>query len=179
VKWSTQTNGFVIMYYRRAYILGGTYFFTVNLLNRKTSLLTDHINHLRKAINTVKKQRPFKLDAMVIMPEHLHAMITLPESDADFSTRWMLIKSTFSRSIPRNEKITLSRQSKGERGIWQRRFWEHSIRDNIDYENHINYIHYNPVKHGYVSKASDWPYSTIHQYIKNNLLNENLSYKNE
>jgi len=155
------------MQYRRADIKGASYFFTVNLANRKSTLLVDEIEKLRHAIKTVKQRHPFKIDAIVIMPNHLHAVITLPVGDNDFAKRWMLIKASFSRQIPIGEEVSLSRASKRERGIWQRRYWEHLIRDDNDYQTHINYIHYNPVKHGYVEKAVNWPYSSIHQHIKN------------
>jgi len=159
------------MRYRRADIKGGTYFFTVNLAERQNTLLVDEFDKLRHAMNKVKKQRPFKLDAMVVLPDHLHAMWSLPVGDSDYATRWMLIKAGFSRQIPRLERINKSRQTKGERGIWQRRYWEHLICDEDDYEKHFDYIHYNPVKHGYVAQAVDWPYSTLHEQISNGTLN--------
>ncbi len=161
------------MKYRRSDVAGGTYFFTVNLADRNQTLLVDEFDILRDVINKVKKQHPFCLDAMVVLPEHLHALLTLPPDDKDFATRWMLIKSGFSRQLPKLEKINKSRKRKGERGIWQRRYWEHLICDSNDFKRHVNYIHYNPVKHGYVKIAVDWPYSTIHQYIKKNLLDIN------
>ncbi|MDF1688161.1 MAG: transposase [Cycloclasticus sp.] len=160
------------MQYRRADIKGATYFFTVNLANRKKTALVDNIDALRESIRTVKNRHPFKIDAMVIMPNHLHAMLTLPEGDNDYATRWSLIKSGFSRQIPKIESISPSRATKGERGIWQRRYWEHCIRDDRDYEAHVNYIHDNPVKHGYVKHAVDWPYSSIHQHIKSGYINK-------
>ena len=153
------------MQYRRSDVAGATYFFTVNLAIRKNTLLVSEIDKLRAAINQVKKRHPFKLDAMVVLPDHMHVMWTLPIGDNDFSKRWMLIKSGFSRSIANDEEINISRKKKGERGIWQRRFWEHLIRDEVDYENHINYIHNNPVKHGYVDRVRDWPHSTFHDYV--------------
>ena len=159
------------MIYRRADTKGGTYFFTLNLAKRNRTLLIDHIDILRNVINGVKKQHPFKLDAMVVLPDHLHAMLTLPENDNSFPTRWRLIKAGFSRQIPQHERISKSRKTKGERGNWQRRYWEHLIRDDRDYEKHVDYIHYNPVKHGYVSQAIDWPYSTIHDYVERGLVN--------
>ncbi|MDH5631240.1 MAG: transposase [Gammaproteobacteria bacterium] len=161
------------MQYRRADICGGTYFFTVNLEERNKTLLVDEFDKLRMVFNDVKKRHPFKLDAMVVLPEHIHAMMTLPPNDNDFAKRWMLIKSDFSRLLPKTEKKNTSRQTKGERGIWQRRYWEHLIRDETDYINHVNYIHYNPVKHGYVTNAIDWKYSTIHRYVDCNLLPKN------
>lgn len=155
-----------MMQYRRADIAGGTYFFTVNLLERKRSLLVDHIDLLRNVIGNVKYRHPFHIDAMVVLPDHLHALWTLPAGDRDYPTRWMLIKAEFSRTLAKDECCSNSRQSKGERGIWQRRYWEHLIRDDGDYARHMDYIHFNPVKHGYVERASDWPYSSIHRYIK-------------
>lgn len=165
------------MRYRRADVKGGTYFFTVNLANRKRTLLVDEFEILRLVINNVKKQHPFQLDAMVVLPEHLHAILTLPVGDNDFAKRWMLIKTGFPRQLPKLERINDSRKSKGERGIWQRRYWEHVIRDELDFEKHVNYIHYNPVKHGYVKRAIDWPNSTIHEYIRKGILNKNWAYE--
>lgn len=153
------------MRYQRAKVKGGTYFFTVNLAQRDRRFLVDHVGVLRTVVKTVKQRHPFAIDGFVVLPDHLHALWTLPEGDADFSTRWMLIKAGFSRRLAKFEHRNPSRIHKGERGIWQRRYWEHLIRDDRDYENHLNYIHYNPVKHGYVSIASEWPYSSIHHYI--------------
>lgn len=154
------------MRYRRANVKGGTYFFTVNLAQRHLHLLLDHVDILRSAVKTVKQRHPFHIDAFVVLPDHLHAIWTLSADDADFATRWMLIKAGFSRHIIKSECRNASRISKGERGIWQRRYWEHLIRDDDDFERHIDYIHYNPVKHGYVNRAAEWPYSSIHRYIK-------------
>ena len=151
------------MRYRRATVSGACYFFTLNLQNRKQTLLIDEIILLKSVINSVKKSHPFKINAMVIMPNHLHALWTFPQGDSNFPLRWRLIKSGFSSGLPKREPINQSRQHKGERGIWQRRFWEHLIRDEDDYNNHINYIHQNPVKHRYVTQASDWPHSTVHR----------------
>lgn len=153
------------MRYRRANIKGGTYFFTVNLAERKLRLLVEQVDVLREAVKTVKQKHPFYIDAFVVLPDHLHAIWTLPEGDADFATRWMLIKGNFSRGIAKGEHRNASRIKKGERGIWQRRYWEHCIRDEIDYARHVDYIHFNPVKHGYVDRAVDWEYSSIHRYI--------------
>jgi putative transposase len=163
------------MKYRRAKNEGGCYFFTLNLASRQHSLLVDEFDKLRNSFNQVKKRHPFRLDAMVILPEHLHAVITLPLNDKDYATRWMLIKSGFSRQIPKQERISDSRQRKGERGIWQRRYWEHQIRNDFDFARHVDYIHYNPVKHGYVEYAEEWPYSTIHEYIRQGILDKGWS----
>ena len=153
------------MKYRRVKVNNASYFFTVNLADRKRSLLVDNIKLLRESIHKVKQKHAFRIDAIVILPDHLHAIWTLPKGDSDYATRWMLIKSHFSRNLPKIEEISNSRIKKCERGIWQRRYWEHLIRDNFDYEQHVNYIHYNPVKHGYVKKPSDWEYSSIHRFI--------------
>jgi len=154
------------MFYRRVRLNGGTYFFTLNLNNRSSSLLTDNADVLRDSIRRVHKKYPFRIIAMVILPEHLHSIWTLPLDDDNYPLRWSLIKASFSRSIPKAEFINPSRARKRERGVWQRRYWEHQIRDDGDLENHVDYIHFNPVKHGYVNAAVDWPYSTIHHYIK-------------
>ena len=154
------------MRYRRADVNGGTYFFTVNLLSRNQILLTEHVDTLRSVMGEIKQRYSFRIDAMVVLPDHLHALWTLPEGDCDYPTRWMLIKARFSRRIAKNEYRSISRKSKGERGIWQRRYWEHLIRDAKDLARHVDYIHFNPVKHGYVNRASDWPYSSIHHHIK-------------
>ncbi len=151
------------MRYRRADMAGGTYFFTVNLADHERRLLVNHVDVLRKAMQNVKSTHPFQLDAMVILPDHLHALWTLPAGDRDFPMRWMLIKSGFSRQIPKDERRSDSRQAKGERGIWQRRYWEHLIRDDRDFARHVDYIHYNPVKHHHVIRVADWPYSSFHR----------------
>ncbi|MCI5136960.1 MAG: transposase [Candidatus Electrothrix sp. AR1] len=161
------------MRYRRARVPGGTYFFTVNLAERKRTLLVDHIDDLRNAVRKVQTDHPFRIDGWVVLPDHLHAVWTLPEGDADYSMRWALIKGGFSRSIPADERRSKSRISKGERGIWQRRFWEHLIRDERDYTTHLDYIHYNPVKHGYVRSAAQWPYSTFHRYVEQGMYDKN------
>jgi len=153
------------MQYRRADVKGGTYFFTVNLAERNKTLLVDYIDDLRNAIKTVINNHPFKIDAFVVLPDHLHAIWTLPKNDADFATRWGLIKSGFSRCIPKTERINKSRTTKGERGIWQRRYWEHLIRDDLDYKRHMDYVYYNPVKHGYVESVLDWPHSSFHRDV--------------
>ncbi|MFZ6655371.1 REP-associated tyrosine transposase [Undibacterium sp. TJN19] len=158
------------MRYRRANVPGATYFFTVNLQDRKSQLLTEHIGALRSAFRTVQTQYPFEIIAMVVMPDHLHAIWQLPEGDIDFSMRWSLIKATFSKALPKQEAISISREKKRERGIWQRRFWEHMIRDDDDLEKHIAYVHYNPVKHGYADRASAWAYSSLHKFIAQGMI---------
>ena len=159
--------------YRRIKVEGATYFFTVNLAQRKdNTLLIDNIEGLREIFRKVKTKHPFHLDAIVILPEHLHCIWTLPKADADYATRWSLIKSAFSRLIPQEEQRSESRKKRGERGIWQRRYWEHVIRDERDFERHVDYIHWNPVKHGHVDVVSAWPYSSFHEYVKQEIYPE-------
>ncbi len=111
-------------------------------------------------------KHPVHIDAMVVLPDHLHLLLTLPDGDDDYAKRVSCLKGQFSRQIPKIEFVNESRTSKNERGVWQRRYWEHRIRDNLDYQRHVDYIHYNPVKHGHVSKPSDWLYSTFHKYVE-------------
>ena len=153
------------MRYRRAKTPGDTYFLTVNHAERKRSLLVDNIDNLRAVVKKVQTAHPFHIDAVVVLPDHLRAMWTLPEGDADYPMRGSLIRAEFSRRIPSGERRNPSRIAKGESGIWQRRYWEHQIRDDRDFERHVDYIHYNPVKHGYVPHARDWPYSSFHRYL--------------
>ncbi len=157
------------MQYRRAKIPGATYFFTVVTHNRQPILChPENVDLLRNALRQVMQQRPFKIDAFVLLPNHLHCIWTLPEADADFSTRWRLIKSNFSRQCHNQYqgKISASRQKKREKAVWQRRFWEHQIRDQQDFNNHVDYIHYNPVHHGLVLSSKDWQYSSFHRYVQ-------------
>jgi len=151
--------------YRRQFRQGGTYFFTVNIADRSQPLLTQHIHELRQAFISVRHEHPFTQDAVIILPDHLHAIWTLPPGDSDFSTRWKKIKARFSRALPITSSTSSSRQNKGERNIWQRRFWEHIIRDDLNYQRHVDYIHYNPVKHGYCTQVKDWPYSSFHRFV--------------
>jgi putative transposase len=152
--------------YRRNFIAGGSFFFTVNLADRRLHLLTDHVEGLRAAFRQTRLSHPFTIDAMVVLPDHLYAIWTLPEGDADFASRWRLIKSTFSRNLPMGETISPSRLAKGERGIWQRRFWEHTIRNEHDFARHVDYIHINPVKHRLVTRVQDWPHSSFHHMVE-------------
>ncbi|MBD2194885.1 MULTISPECIES: REP-associated tyrosine transposase [Calothrix] len=157
------------MQYRRATIAGGTYFFTVVTDNRKKFLcIPSYVVLLRDAFRDVMKQHPFIIDACVVLPDHLHCIWTLPPEDSDFSTRWRLIKSYFSRKCDTllAENLSSSKQKKQERAIWQRRFWEHLIKDEVDFKNHVEYIHYNPVKHGLVQAPKDWEYSSFHRAVR-------------
>ncbi len=157
--------------YRRLWHQGGTYFFTVNLLERRgNDLLVRRLDLLKHAVVDTARWRRFRVDAWVVLPEHLHCIATLPPGDSDFASRWRRIKKTFSKQIPVTEHRSAVRQRRGERGIWQRRYWEHLIRDEADYRNHVDYIHYNPVKHRLVQRATDWPHSSLHRHIRRGLL---------
>jgi putative transposase len=155
--------------YRRNRVPGGTFFFTVNLYDRKSRLLVQHIDLLRDAVRQMQRRAPLHIDAWVVLPDHMHCLWTLPDGDTDFSGRWNAIKINFSRKIPAGEYCSASRAAKRERGIWQRRFWEHTIRDDCDYARHIDYIHFNPVKHGLVDRAADWPFSSFHRAVTQGL----------
>ena len=153
--------------YRRAWHPGGTYFFTVNLLQRHNNdLLIRKIDTLRQTVKSVKQRHPFIIHAWVVLPNHLHCVIELPTGDTDFPLRWRLIKLEFSKQMPYMERRSEVRLKRGERGIWQRRFWEHLIRNEADYRAHIDYVHINPLKHGLVPRVRDWPYSTFHRLVK-------------
>ena len=123
---------------------------------------------LRNALRHVMRRHPFKIDAFVLLPDHLHCIWTLPQGDDDFSTRWRLVKSYFSHRCESEYRgdVSASREKKREQAIWQRRFWEHAIRDEEDYARHVEYIHYNPVKHGLVTAPRDWEYSSFHRYVR-------------
>lgn len=155
--------------YRRNRVPGGTYFFTVNLLNRRADLLVRHIDALRAAIAHTKRAMPFHIDAWVVLPEHMHCIWTLPQGDADYAGRMKLLKTLFSKAVPKTEVISNVRAAKGERGIWQRRFWEHTLRDDADYAVHMDYVHFNPVKHGHAATVAAWPHSTFHRCVAQGL----------
>ena len=158
--------------YRRSRTPGGTYFFTVNLHDRSIQHLITYIDDLRKAFQDVQQRRPFKTVAIVILPEHLHMVMELPSGDSDFPGRWKAIKSRFTRSLVKKE-LSLTKNIKGEYNLWQRRYWEHQIRDDPDLQRHVDYIHFNPVKHGHVERVADWPYSSFHRYVRDGLLRDN------
>ncbi len=142
--------------YRRVYLPGGTYFFTVVTLDRVPVFINeDRVEALRQAFRKVMAVRPFRIDAMVVLPEHLHCILRLPEGDADYSSRWREIKKAASR------RIGMDTNARNERMVWQRRFWEHAIRDEEDWRRHVDYIHYNPVKHGLVSSPGEWAWSSF------------------
>ncbi|MCF6280920.1 MAG: transposase [Candidatus Polarisedimenticolaceae bacterium] len=160
--------------YRRTRAPGATWFFTVNLASRHNNqLLLDQVDSLRDAFRYVKRRHPFDIKAVVILPDHLHTIWRLPAGDSNYSVRWGLIKGHFSRSIERGESLSASRLGRGERGLWQRRFWEHLIRDDEDFKQHVEYIHWNPVKHNWVKSAADWPYSSFHRYVEQGIYPQN------
>jgi len=142
---------------------GATIFFTVNLAHPGMTLLTDHIDALRDAVAHTRRDQPFHIDAFVVLPDHLHAIWTLPPRDRDFSTRWKKIKAQFTRSVGSGRPRTLSQAAKGERGIWQRRFWEHHIRSPTDRTLHLQYCWSDPMRHGLCARVEDWPYSSLHR----------------
>jgi putative transposase len=155
--------------YRRAKIEGSVFFFTVVLAERPGHLLFEEIERFRQSYRAVQQRRPFETIAICILPDHLHALWALPESDADFSTRWNLIKGGFSRGLDAQPR-SASKIVKREKGIWQRRYWEHAIRDDAGLDRHVDYIHFNPVKHGHVTRVADWPHSSFHRYVERGLL---------
>ena len=144
---------------------GATVFFTVALAERGSDLLIREIPLLRAAFHRTVQDRPFRFDAIVILPDHLHMVMSLPPGDADYATRWRIIKARFSRNLPKGHQRA-SHVRRGERAVWQRRFWEHHIRDAADYAAHVQYCWDNPVKHGLVRDARDWPYSSVHREVK-------------
>ena len=160
------------MQYRRFYQSGARYFFTVVTENREP-ILIDNIERLRSAFRLCLSRYPFEVEAIVVLPDHLHTIWRLPEGNSDFSRRWMVIKRKFSSGLPEG-KVSASKAKKREKGIWQRRFWEHCIRDEDDWRNHVDYIHFNPVKHGYVSAPQDWLHSSYHQAVRNGWYDSNI-----
>lgn len=152
--------------YRRLRIEGGCYFFTAALADRRATVLTDHIDLLRVSVQAVRSEHPFRIEAMVVLPDHIHAVWTLPAGDSDFSTRWKKIKTAFTKSLGGPWPRSASKVRKGERGLWQRRFWEHAIRDDRDFSGHVEYCWINPVKHGLVRRVADWPHSSFHAAVR-------------
>jgi len=159
--------------YRRLWTPGATWFFTVNLLHRAgNDLLVREIDTLRDCFRRERVARAFTVIAWVVLPEHMHWIWRLPEDDTDFATRWRRIKTDFSRRQSLGEALSAVRAARGERGIWQRRFWEHRIRDEDDLAAHVAYVHYNPVKHGWAKRAADWPHSSFSAYVARGWLSE-------
>lgn len=149
-------------HHRRFRVPGGTYFFTLRLQDQRSDLLVTHIGLLRDATRLCMQRWPFEIDAAVVLPNKLHMIWTLPQGDADFSKRWRMIKSTFSRHAPAPDYIPPSHARRGEKGIWQRRFWEHVIRDADDYDLHMHLIRSAPIHAGLARKPSDWPFASLH-----------------
>ena len=157
--------------YRRWRVAGGTYFFTVVTLGRRPILMDATARRsLREAFRIVRSRRPFCVDAIVLLPDHLHAIWTLPPGDCDYATRWQLIKRRFTKAYLSNGGTeadrSASRASKGERSVWQRRYFEHTCRDEGDLKRCADYVHVNPLKHGLVSRVVDWPWSSFHRYVR-------------
>jgi putative transposase len=169
--------------YRRAKTGGAAYFFTVVTYRRQPILCLDESRAvLKQVVSEIARNYPFNVDAWVLLPDHLHCIWTLPEADSDYSTRWALIKKEFTKSIirtatPRTPNQSRTRHREGT--VWQRRFWEHQIRDDIDYNNHMNYVHFNPVKHKLVESPRDWPYSTFHRLVAQDVYEENWGCGND
>lgn len=157
--------------YRRCYIPGGSYFFTVVTARRARILANDSARGcLRDAIRWCREDFPFHIDALVMLPDHIHAIWTLPAGDCDYSKRWGIVKKRFTETwLERGgpeQTVTASRMRNRRRGIWQPRFWEHALRDERDYQNHLDYLHFNPVKRGLVNNVAEWPYSSFHHWVK-------------
>ena len=157
-------------WYRRAEVAGASYFFTVVTERRQPVLVNADVRcALREAIERVRVKRPFVIDAWVLLPDQLHAIWTLPPGDADFATRWRLIKAYVTRCCGdeyfRPEWLTARRAAKGCGTLWQHRYWEHLLRDERDFRHHMDYVHFNPVKHGHVARVVDWPYSSFHRWV--------------
>jgi putative transposase len=164
--------------YRRANVKGATYFFTVVTERRQSILTNEDVRHaLRAAIVKVRASHPFEIDAWVLLPDHLHCIWTLPEGDADFSTRWRLIKREVTVAVGANyfrEEFQTERRAQKQHGtIWQQRFWEHLIRDDGDFATHMDYLHFNPVKHGLVKTVNEWPWSSFHRLVNDGVYPSN------
>lgn len=155
--------------YRRSQVANAPYFLTATLRDRGSRLLLDRIDVLRASFRCAVMENPFHIDAVVVLPDHFHLLCSLPEGDADFSSRMQTIKRRFTFGMM-NEGTPAERNHRREANFWQLRFWEHTIRDDQDFARHVEYIHYNPVKHGLVSAARDWPHSSFHRYVKQGLV---------
>lgn len=163
--------------YRRAHVDGASYFFTVNTYRRQPLLTLPAVRvALREAIEAVRLDMPFVIDAWVLLPDHLHAIWTLPEGNSDFGKRWGRIKAYVSKQcshlVAETNAPSVSRVARRELDFWQRRFWEHQLRDDRDFEAHVDYVHYNPVKHGYVVRPIDWEFSTFRRYVERGVYSE-------
>jgi len=157
--------------FRRFFAPGGTFFFTLVTYDRRPIFRAETPRALlRSAMLAQRQRRPFEMPGIVLLPEHLHCLWTLPSGDADFSTRWRKIKEDFTRSFlaagGAEYSVSVGQRRKGLCGVWQQRFWEHTIRDEDDFGQCLDYVHYNPVKHGYVRCAHDWPWSSFHDWVR-------------
>lgn len=157
--------------YIRSYTKGATYFFTLVSYNRRNILCEDDfLQAFKKSIKQVQQQYPFEIIAWVQLPDHLHCIWKMPVNESNYSMRWSQIKRLATQACPQyhltKDELSYSKIKRNERGIWQRRFFEHQIRDEVDFKNHMDYLHYNPVKHGLVESVIDWPYSSFHRYVK-------------
>ena len=148
--------------YIRPDVTGATVFFTVTLARRGDDQRVREVQRLREAVAKTRAERPFGIDAWVVLPDHLHCVWSLPSGDRDYATRWRLIKSRFSRGLPVG-RLRASHVARQERGVWQRRYWEHHIRDDEDFAAHVRYCWHNPVKHGLVERPEEWPWSSFHR----------------
>jgi putative transposase len=157
--------------YRRSRIPNAPYFLTATLLDRGSRLLLDHLDELRAAFRCAAFGHPFRIDALVVLPDHFHLLCTLPEADSDFSTRVQILKRRFTFGLMKRG-VPIRHNDRREADVWQRRFWEHTIRDDEDFARHVAYIHYNPVKHGLVGAVREWPHSSFHRYVARGLLTE-------
>jgi len=158
-------NDQTMVTYRRALVPGGTWFFTLALANRRSTALTDNVELLRESIRHVTRRYPFRVRAIVVLPDHLHTIWTLPQGDHDFSGRWRFLKGLFTRHL-KSSGVSMEVNVRGEHGLWQRRYWEHLISSDRDYANHVDYIHANPVRHGYVETPGDWQWSSFHAFVR-------------
>jgi putative transposase len=149
---------------------GGLFFFTAALADRSSDLLIRQVERLRHFYRLTQERYPFETVAICILPDHLHAVWALPLGDCDYPLRWSVFKASFSRGLAEEASRSASKIAKRERGLWQRRYWEHAIRDDADLERHVDYVHFNPVKHGYVSQVRDWPFSSFHSYVERGIL---------
>jgi putative transposase len=153
-------------------VAGGTYFFTVTLIDRRSDLLIQHIEVLRESLKKVQQHHPFEIVAWVVLPDHLHAVWTLPSDDSDYSGRWRAIKAHFVRVV-KKQGVAITMRADGSAVCWQRRFWEHTIKDDNDLRRCVDYCYINPVKHGLVKAVVDWPYSSFHRDVKRGIYPSN------
>ena len=155
--------------YRRNRVAGGSYFFTLTLEDRRRRLLVEHIEALRASWHAVLERFPHEVIAVVVLPDHLHAVVRLPPEATDYAALWRELKKSFTRRLLL-AGIELPSRSEGGYRLWQRRYWEHTLRDDADLAAHVDYVHYNPVKHGWVERVRDWPHSSFHRYVAAGLL---------